>query len=135
MDARPRHSVPESKGPRQTRPAGANTWVLECMGSAGEGKSRSRLYSIRLLADDANQAWPIAASALAIGAALAETTAKRPQGGRMHDLNLGNPVFAAFAIAASIMVLKAVAMSWLTVVRMIGVGGGFRSPEDLKKTP
>jgi glutathione S-transferase len=28
-----------------------------------------------------------------------------------------------------------VSMSWLTVVRMMQVKGGFRSPEDLKKTP
>jgi glutathione S-transferase len=33
------------------------------------------------------------------------------------------------------MVLKAVGMSWLTVVRMMQVKGGFRSPEDLRKTP
>jgi glutathione S-transferase len=33
------------------------------------------------------------------------------------------------------MILKAVAMSWLTVVRMMQVKGGFRSPEDIKKTP
>jgi glutathione S-transferase len=26
-------------------------------------------------------------------------------------------------------------MSWLTVARMLKVNGGFRSPEDLKKTP
>ena len=26
-------------------------------------------------------------------------------------------------------------MSWLTVVRMMQVKGGFRSPEDIKKTP
>ena len=26
-------------------------------------------------------------------------------------------------------------MSWLTVVRMIGENGGFRNPEDLKRTP
>ena len=26
-------------------------------------------------------------------------------------------------------------MSWLTVVRMMKVKGGFRSPEDIKKTP
>ena len=53
----------------------------------------------------------------------------------MSDLNLQNPVFAAYAVAATIMILKAVAMSWLTVVRMMQVKGGFRSPEDLKKTP
>ena len=33
------------------------------------------------------------------------------------------------------MVLKAVAMSWLTVVRMMQVKGGYRSPEDLRRTP
>lgn len=33
------------------------------------------------------------------------------------------------------MILKAVGMSWLTVARMMQVKGGFRSPEDLRKTP
>ncbi len=33
------------------------------------------------------------------------------------------------------MILKAVSMSWLTVVRMMQAKGGFRSPEDLRKTP
>jgi glutathione S-transferase len=28
-----------------------------------------------------------------------------------------------------------VSMSWLTVIRMMQVKGGFRSPEDIKKTP
>jgi hypothetical protein len=37
----------------------------------------------------------------------------------MDKLTLQNPVFAAYAIAASIMILKAVAMSWLTVFRMM----------------
>ena len=32
------------------------------------------------------------------------------------------------------MILKTVAMSWLTVMRMMQVKGGFRSPEDLRKT-
>jgi len=44
-------------------------------------------------------------------------------------------LFATYAVAASLMILKAVAMSWLTVVRMMEVKGGYRSPEDLKKTP
>lgn len=52
----------------------------------------------------------------------------------MPLLSFDNPVFAAFAISAAIMVLKAVAMSWLTVVRMMQVKGGFRSPEDLRRT-
>jgi glutathione S-transferase len=53
----------------------------------------------------------------------------------MADLSLENPVFATYVIAASLMILKAVAMSWLTVVRMMEVKGGFRSPEDLRRTP
>jgi glutathione S-transferase len=32
------------------------------------------------------------------------------------------------------MILKGVAMSWLTVVRMIQAKGGYRSPEDLRRT-
>ncbi|WP_372785204.1 MAPEG family protein [Phenylobacterium sp.] len=53
----------------------------------------------------------------------------------MEKLNLHDPVFAAYAVAASLMILKAVAMSWLTVVRMTQAKGGYRSPEDLRKTP
>jgi len=53
----------------------------------------------------------------------------------MDQLNLQNPLFATYAIAATIMILKAASMSWLTVVRMMQVKGGFRSPEDIKKTP
>src|SRR6476661_5704661 len=52
----------------------------------------------------------------------------------MDKLTLQNPVFATYAIAAAIMILKAVAMSWLTVVRMMKEKGGFRSPEDIRKT-
>ena len=51
------------------------------------------------------------------------------------DVSLSNPLFATYAIAAGVMVLKAVAMSWLTVVRMMQEKGGYRAPEDLKKTP
>ncbi len=53
----------------------------------------------------------------------------------MDKLNLHDPLFATYAIAATLMILKAISMSWLTVVRMMQVKGGFRSPEDLKKTP
>lgn len=53
----------------------------------------------------------------------------------MDRLSLHNPLFATYAIAAALMILKAVSMSWLTVVRMMQVMGGFRSPEDLRKTP
>jgi glutathione S-transferase len=53
----------------------------------------------------------------------------------MDKLSLQNPVFATYVIAATLMILKAVCMSWLTVVRMMQVKGGFRSPEDIRKTP
>jgi glutathione S-transferase len=53
----------------------------------------------------------------------------------MDQLSLHNPLFATYVIAATLMILKAVSMSWLTVLRMLQVKGGFRSPEDLKKTP
>ena len=48
----------------------------------------------------------------------------------MPNLSLDNPVFAAYVIAASIMILKMASMSWLTVYRMMKVGGGMRNPED-----
>ena len=53
----------------------------------------------------------------------------------MDTLTLQNPLFATYVIAATLMILKAVAMSWLTVARMLQENGGFRSPEDLRKTP
>ena len=52
----------------------------------------------------------------------------------MDQLSLQNPLFATYVIAATVMILKAVSMSWLTVVRMMQAKGGFRSPEDLRKT-
>lgn len=52
----------------------------------------------------------------------------------MDQLSLQNPLFATYVIAATLAILKAVSMSWLTVVRMMRAKGGFRSPEDLRKT-
>ena len=52
----------------------------------------------------------------------------------MDKLSLQNPVFVTYVIAASLMILKAVSMSWLTVIRMMSAKSGFRSPEDLRKT-
>ena len=46
----------------------------------------------------------------------------------MVSLNLSNPLFATYVIAATLVILKAVSMSWLTVVRMLAANGGFRSP-------
>ena len=52
----------------------------------------------------------------------------------MAMLSLQNPLFATYAIAATLVILKVVGMSWLIVVRMMQVRGGYRSPEDLRKT-
>lgn len=50
-------------------------------------------------------------------------------------LNLANPVFHIYVVAASIMILKLMLQPWMTVVRMLTVSAGFRSPEDAKKSP
>ena len=50
-------------------------------------------------------------------------------------LSLDNPVFHTYLIAACIMILKLMFQPWMTVGRMMKVGAGFRSPEDIKKTP
>jgi glutathione S-transferase len=52
----------------------------------------------------------------------------------MDQLGLRDPLFATYVIAASLMILKVAGMSWFTVIRMMQIKGGFRSPEDLKKT-
>ena len=52
----------------------------------------------------------------------------------MTALTLTDPLFATYVVAASLIILKAVGMSWLTVVRMMKENGGFRSPEDIRKT-
>lgn len=55
------------------------------------------------------------------------------KGRTMDKLSLHDPLFATYAIAATLMILKAVSMSWLTVVRMLQEKA-WRSPEDLRKT-
>ena len=50
-------------------------------------------------------------------------------------LSFANPVFQLYAIAASLMLLKLMLQPWITVYRMIKAKGGFRNPEDLKKSP
>jgi len=50
-------------------------------------------------------------------------------------LSLENPVFHAYVLAAGIVILKLMVQPWMTVVRMMKAGGGFRSPEDAKKSP
>jgi glutathione S-transferase len=55
----------------------------------------------------------------------------------MDTVTLGveNPVFHHYVLAASIMVLKLMLQPWMTVLRMSRVRGGFRSPEDARKSP
>jgi glutathione S-transferase len=52
----------------------------------------------------------------------------------MDTLKLADPLFATYTIAATLMILKVIAMAWLTVLRMTQEKGGFRAPEDVKKT-
>lgn len=52
----------------------------------------------------------------------------------MDKLSLQNPLFATYLVAATLMILKAVSMSWLTVARILQLKAGYRSPEDVKKT-
>jgi uncharacterized MAPEG superfamily protein len=41
-------------------------------------------------------------------------------------------VFRTYVIAATIMILKLMGQGWLTVYRMMKVGGGFLNPEDAR---
>jgi glutathione S-transferase len=50
-------------------------------------------------------------------------------------LNLQNPLFVAYLIAASIMILKLMGQGWMTVYRMIRADAGLLNPEDLKPGP
>lgn len=52
--------------------------------------------------------------------------------GVMNSFNLANPVFVAYAIAASLMVLKIMGQGWMTVYRMSKSDSGLVSPEDLQ---
>lgn len=41
-----------------------------------------------------------------------------------------NPVFVTYVVAATLMILKMMGQGWMTVARMMKVGGGFLNPED-----
>ena len=45
-------------------------------------------------------------------------------------MTLENPVFATYVIAATLMIIKMMGQGWITVARMMKVGGGFLNPED-----
>jgi glutathione S-transferase len=50
----------------------------------------------------------------------------------MSTLTMQNPVFVIYMIAAALMVLKVMGQGWVTVYRMLKVGGGWASLEDLR---
>ena len=52
----------------------------------------------------------------------------------MNRIDLADPVFTAYAGAAGLMILKTLAMAGATVVRMMQVKVGYRSPEDARAT-
>lgn len=41
-----------------------------------------------------------------------------------------NPVFVTYVLAATLMILKLMGQGWITVYRMMKIGGGFLNPED-----
>ena len=49
-------------------------------------------------------------------------------------LSLENPVFAAYAVAAALMLLKLMGQGWATVVLMIRTDAGLLNPEDLRNS-
>ncbi|WP_373088296.1 MAPEG family protein [Sneathiella sp.] len=53
----------------------------------------------------------------------------------MYNFSLENPVFVAYAIAASLMILKIMGQGWMTVYRMMKISAGYVSPEDLRAGP
>lgn len=52
----------------------------------------------------------------------------------MTVLSMENPVFRVYLLAAAVMIAKMMSNSWLTVYRMRKVNGGFRLPEDARRT-
>ena len=50
----------------------------------------------------------------------------------MTALNMENPVFVTYMIAAAIMILKIMGQGWMTVYRMLASNSGLVSPEDLQ---
>ena len=49
--------------------------------------------------------------------------------------DLADPLFATYAIAAALGVLKVMGQGWMTVWRMMRSGSGLASPEDLRPGP
>ena len=53
----------------------------------------------------------------------------------MTAYSLQNPLFVAYLVAASIMILKLMGQGWMTVYRMIRADAGLLNPEDLIAGP
>jgi len=53
----------------------------------------------------------------------------------MSLLTFDNPVFCTYAIAAALMIVKMMSQGWITVFRMIKIGGGYRYEEDARRSP
>jgi glutathione S-transferase len=50
----------------------------------------------------------------------------------MSVFTIENPVFFTYLIATALTVLKVMGQGWMTVYRMMKVGGGYAAPEDLR---
>ncbi len=50
----------------------------------------------------------------------------------MSAYSIENPVFVTWIIATALTVLKVMGQGWMTVYRMMKVGGGYAAPEDLR---
>jgi glutathione S-transferase len=51
----------------------------------------------------------------------------------MDALSLSNPVFTTYVVCAALAVLKIMGQGWVSVYRLMKVGGGYASPEDANK--
>lgn len=50
----------------------------------------------------------------------------------MSEFHVGNPVFVTYVITTALTVLKVMGQGWMTVYRLLKVGGGYAAPEDLR---
>ena len=55
----------------------------------------------------------------------------------MAALTIQNPVFVTYMITSAIVTVKLMGQGWMAVFRMLKIGGGWASREDLerKRTP
>lgn len=55
----------------------------------------------------------------------------------MAALTIQNPVFVTYKIASAIVTVKLMGQGWMTVFRLLKIGGGWVNPKDLEpgRTP